>query len=242
MSSSTCWAESLKPIGMPPVAARTSSANGARSRPTSSESGKRAGRTAGVPGLQSAHLGDLGRDLAARKVAAGAGLGALPPLEVERLAARAPCPGRSRSGRTPARRSSGRSRPARSSAACPPSPEQMPVPASSAPRARRSWPRSRQRPEAHVARRTAGSRGASGACAFGPIDDARCRPGSSSSSGIRRELGGQHLEVVPRGQPVARHAHRDRRTVRPGALEPSRARRWMSPMYGSSATPCAVSA
>ena len=49
MSASTCWAESLKPIGMPPLRSRTLSAN-ARKSSTDRRSSKAAGETASWPG------------------------------------------------------------------------------------------------------------------------------------------------------------------------------------------------
>jgi len=57
MSSSMCWAESLKPIGMPPVFSRTSAAK-SRYWSTCSQSGKRGGEMAGVAFWESSYLGD----------------------------------------------------------------------------------------------------------------------------------------------------------------------------------------
>ena len=57
-----CWAESLKPIGMPPVASRTSSAKSRKSEVcVQVGEARRADRV--LARIEAAHLGDFALDL-----------------------------------------------------------------------------------------------------------------------------------------------------------------------------------
>ena len=99
----------------------------------------------------------------------------------------------------------------------PPSPEQMPVPASSAPRASAVLASCDSAPKL-MSDTKIGMSSHSGLSALGPMHTS-VPTGSSSSSGAC-ELRGDELDVVPRRQLVARHAHRADRAVMAGLGEP----------------------
>ena len=83
-SSSMCWAESLTPMGMPPVASRTSSAKRRKSS-SHSKSENVAGEIASWPGSRSRTSAMRSVTLRPGEVTAGSGLGPLAELEVEGL-------------------------------------------------------------------------------------------------------------------------------------------------------------
>ena len=92
-----CWADILKPMGMPPVSVRTSSAR-ARKSPAVTRSGNRDGLIAGVPGSRSRTWAILPVTLVPGRCPPRARLRPLSPLEVEglreaRLLHRPPEPG-----------------------------------------------------------------------------------------------------------------------------------------------------
>ena len=84
MSRSMCWAESLKPMGMPSEPSRTWSANRLKSS-IESQSGKRGGETAGVPSGRPRTSAMRPTTLWPGRWPPVPGLGPLPALEVERL-------------------------------------------------------------------------------------------------------------------------------------------------------------
>ena len=214
MSSSMCWAESLKPIGMPPESSRTSSAKVAESASVV-QSGNATGRSRRDPPAGRADRGDLADDLVARQVTAGAGLGALAALEVKRLD-RAACPRKSRSAPRPARRSSGvrglllgqHAALARADAGAGQLGAAGQRRFSPAPTASRS----------SCPRRTAGSPAAA-ASARPARSPPRCRPAASSSSGGVASCAVMIWMSSHVGSSLPRHAHGRDRAVMAGLAQ-----------------------
>ena len=235
MSLSTCWADSLTPIGMPPLRSRTSSAK-CRKSSTPCQSGNVGGDTAGVPS---------GRPRTSAMRPFTFGPGRCPPVPVF-----APCPSlkwnactfvqhvpaSSRSGPTRARRSSGSSRPAPRGACrprpsrcrCPRAGRRAPAPSSPPARARRTT----------CPRRTAGCRATAAWRAFGPMHTS-VPTGTSSSSGRRASCAVTNWIVVPAraAAGAARPSPRRTRGDRPSSGR-SAASSWIRITYGSSIVPC----
>ena len=165
---------------LPLSAERTSSAN-SRICDGSVQSGKRDGDTAGVSLNKSAHLSDLSSHLVARQMPAGAGLGTLPTLEVERLDALDLIPGKAEPGRRQFVEVTRVLRLLLGQHA--PFAQQIPVPAISAPMASARLAGSDRAPKL-MSETKSGMFSFSGFCAFGPITTP-VPTGSSSSSGAR---------------------------------------------------------
>ena len=164
------------------------------------------------------------------QVPAGAGLGALAELEVQRLHLVEDAPRPSRTGPRPARRGSGSTRPA-PRAASRPRPSRSPVPAPSAPRPRAVLASCRERPEAHVghehrdleAQRPRGGR----------ADHHRGVDGLVVEQREAVQLRGEHLQVVPRRQ-LGRAARPSPPPSPCGPDRPCLASAWISATNGSS--------
>ena len=239
MSSSMCWAESLKPIGMPPVA-RAPRRRSRRKSSSVSQSGKRGGEIAGCAlGRGRAPRRSCPSTLSPGQVAAGAGLGALAALEVEGLHLLELVAATSRSAPRRARRSSGSSLPA-PRAACRPRPSRCRCRRARRPCASAILASSESAPKL-MSETKSGISSRSGLSRVGPDHDARCRPAR------RRAAAGARAARSRTGcRPSVGSSVRARPSPRPARGAPifveavARPARGSSATCGSSAVPCGV--